>query len=199
MKTYGRSYFDRWYRAPRSRVATPADIARKAALAVSTAEYYLGRRIRNVLDVGCGEGNWQPVLARLRPAARYLGIDPSAYAVQRFGRRRNIRLGRFHELDTLGLRASYDLIVCSGMLNYLPLDELSAGLRIVRALLGGAAFLELYTRRDGVEGDMRGWRRETASVYLRLMREQGLIACGSHCYVTEEMGENVAEMERGHR
>ncbi|GAC1649452.1 MAG: class I SAM-dependent methyltransferase [Gemmatimonadaceae bacterium] len=199
MKTYDRAYFDRWYRAPRSRVATARDIARKAALVISVGEYYLGRGVRSVLDVGCGEGNWQPAIARRCPAAHYIGVDPSVYAVRRFGRRRNLRLGRLDQLDQLGLRRRFDVIVCSGMLNYLTLDELSHGLGLLRARLAGVAFLELYAIGDEVEGDVRGWRRLPAERYLAVMRAHGLIACGSHCYVSDDLGENVSALERGAR
>ncbi|MFZ0436286.1 MAG: hypothetical protein WAL87_10010 [Chthoniobacterales bacterium] len=38
---YDRAYFDRWYRDPETRVKSGASIRRKAALALSVAEYYL--------------------------------------------------------------------------------------------------------------------------------------------------------------
>src|SRR5687767_7668978 len=91
-KTYDERYFDRWYRDPRSRVVTPAVIARKTRMVIGVAEYFLGRAARSVLDVGCGEGDWYRALRRVRPRIRYLGIDPSEYVVERFGARRNIRL-----------------------------------------------------------------------------------------------------------
>ena len=89
-KTYDRAYFDRWYRNPETRVKSSAGIKRKAALALSVAEYYLERPVKNVLDVGCGEGNWLPALQALRPAIHYTGIDASPYVVERFGKKRNI-------------------------------------------------------------------------------------------------------------
>ena len=69
----------------------PAHLQRKVLHAVGATEYLLETRITSVLDVGCGEGPWQPALRRLRPEARYIGIDPSTYAIERFGRRRNLR------------------------------------------------------------------------------------------------------------
>src|ERR1017187_9677306 len=93
MKKYDREYFDRWYRDPRVRVATAAAIARKVHLAVSIAEALLLRRVRSVLDVGCGEGAWRAPLEKLRPGIRYVGVDSSEYVIARFGERRGIRLG----------------------------------------------------------------------------------------------------------
>ena len=90
------------------------------------AEWVLGRPIRSVLDVGCGEGNWRAPLRRLRPTVHYEGVDPSTYAVARYGRRRQLHLGGITSLQELPLRASYDLVVCCGMLNYLDEDTLRA-------------------------------------------------------------------------
>ena len=108
---YGKAYFDKWYRDPRHRVSTPHTLARKAMLAVAVAEYYLDRPVRTALDVGCGEGQWRLALKKLRPDIRYTGIDPSPYAVRRFGKRRSILLGSFGELPRMS--ASYDLIICN--------------------------------------------------------------------------------------
>lgn len=49
-KTYDAAYFQRWYR--HADIGGSARLARKVALAVATAEYYLERPIRSVLDVG---------------------------------------------------------------------------------------------------------------------------------------------------
>ena len=89
-KIYDRTYFDRWYRQENLGIGSRQVLVRKARLAISTAEYYLGRPIRNVLDIGCGEGVWQPVLKAERPKISYLGLDSSEYVVERFGRTRNI-------------------------------------------------------------------------------------------------------------
>ena len=84
-KRYDRAYFDHWYRG-RSRVSTKDDVRRKVSLAVAECEYFLRRRLRSVLDVACGEGAWQPHIKALRPGAKYLGLDPSDYAVVAFRR-----------------------------------------------------------------------------------------------------------------
>lgn len=52
-KSYDDRYFDQWYR--QTKLSSPARLRRKAALAVSQAEYYLERPIRSVLDIGYGE------------------------------------------------------------------------------------------------------------------------------------------------
>ena len=102
-RAYDRAYFDKWYRAPSSRVRSPAELARLVRFVVATAEYVLARPVRSVLDVGAGEGNWLPLLRAHRRTIHYQGVDPSEYAVRRFGRRRNILLGDLASLDELPL------------------------------------------------------------------------------------------------
>jgi SAM-dependent methyltransferase len=162
-------------------------------MVVSIADYMLGRPARTVLDIGAGEGLWLPVLRRIRPAIRYAGVDPSEYAVTRYGRSRNLHLGSLGNLPPALASRPYDLIVCSGMLNYLAVGELRSGLAQVARLAKGVAFLELFTDRDDVEGDVRGRRR--AAFYRSLLGDLGFRHCGPHCYVGPEFEGVVVEME----
>ena len=107
VKKYDRAYFEKWYRNPRSRVSSSAEVRRKVALAISVAEYFLRRTIRTVLDVGCGEGAWLPHLRALRPRVSYRGLDASEYVVERFGASRNISRAAFGALPKLRLE-TYD-------------------------------------------------------------------------------------------
>ncbi len=195
-KSYDRAYFDRWYRNPETRVKSSASIRRKAALALSLAEYYLERPVKSVLDVGCGEGNWLPFLQKLRPSIQYTGIDASPYAVERYGKKRNIRLGSFATLEDCSLKDRYDLIVCSDTLFYLPLAELAQGLASLAPRTGGVAFLELYTGGDSLIGDFPQEGLQTAGFYRRLLDHCGFVSVGSHCYLGPEIGDCAMEMER---
>lgn len=199
MKPYDRAYFDRWYRHPRSRIDSAESLERKVRLAVSTAEYMLGRPIRTVLDVACGEGRWFPVLRAIRPGVRYTGVDASEYAVQRFGRQRHIRLGSFGGLARLRLRARYDLVVCADALQYVDTPDLRRGLREIHRLLDGVAYLEAFTKEDDMEGDMDGWRVRSAATYRSLFRDAGLRHCGFHCWIDPDRLGNVNALEMAAR
>jgi len=196
-KRYDRAYFDRWYRHPGHRVRTRAELRRTIMMVVGVTEWVLGRSLRSVLDVGCGEGPWQPVLQALRPGSRYAGVDASAYAVGRFGRRRNLRVGRFDQLAELGLDGPYDLVVCADVLHYLGATELARGLPMLAAHVGGVAYVQAYTRSDDIEGDMRGFHRRTAAAYRRLLTGVGLVPIGIGCWVAGECGARLAALECG--
>ena len=171
---YDKDYFDKWYRHPKHRVVTAAKTARKALLALAVAEYYL---------------------KKLRPRIRYTGVDPSPYAVRRFGKRRNILQGSFGNLPDLA--GSYDLIVCSDSLYYIPDDELIMGLHILAPRLAGVAFLEAYPHEAGLQGDTSGMHPRSAAFYRKIFRDAGLHPCGSHCYIGAALRDSVTELEQG--
>ena len=147
------------------------------------ADYHLfwpGRPYREdhaILIAGCGTS--QAAKHALRwPAARVTGIDFSATSV-----RHTQELKRKHRLDNLEVRqlpltrvgelgASFDQIVCTGVLHHLP--DPDAGLCALREVLapGGVMHLMLYApygrtgvymlqefcRRLGIEADDNGIR-----------------------------------------
>lgn len=194
-KQYDRAYYERWYRGSLG-AERRAHTARKAAMAVAVCEYYLGRPLRSVLDVGCGEGAWRAPLLRLRPGLDYLGLDSSEYAVARFGRSRNLRLARFAQLAELRFARSVDLLVCSDVLHYLPAAEIKRGLEGFPELCHGMAFIDLFCRGDQAEGDHDGFFARNALFYARQFAAIGLRPVGSHCYLMPGFGEGLARLEQ---
>lgn len=172
---------------------SPAELEREVEFVLRAAEYILGRPVRSVLDVGCGEGNWHPLLISRRPSLSYTGVDPSEYAVRRWGKRRNIHLG---SVDNIGVAGPFDLILCCGVLNYLAPDTLTGGLRQIAERLGGVAYLDMYTASDAVTGDTQGAKRRASSWYRERLARAGLTACGLHLYVGRPMASQLASLER---
>ena len=142
-KQYDQAYFQHWYR--RSDIGGPQRLARKVALAVACAEYYLERPIRTVLDIGCGEGAWRAPLLKLRPKLRYLGFDSSEFAVSKYGPRRNLHYAHFGDFAQLRPCPPVDLLICADVLHYLPIARTAAR----PAGAGGTL------RRRCVSGDFR--------------------------------------------
>lgn len=194
-KTYDEAYFTKWYRDPHTRVHTPDSVHRKIRMVLGVTEYFLGRKLRSVLDIGAGEGVWGSELRRARPGLRYIGVDPSEYVVRRHGRRRGIRLGSFEELPSLQLGRGYDLIVCADMLQYIADAPLRRGIRHITSLLHGVAFLESYTTGDEMEGDLDDWHPRSKGQYRRIFADAGLVACGLHCYLSRKAADRAVELE----
>ncbi len=194
-KSYDRAYFDRWYREPATRVSDRGALTRKVAMVVALSEYVLGRPVRRVLDVGCGEGNWRAPLLKLRPRAHYLGLDPSDYAVQRFGQRRNIHRMGFGQLAEQRFSEPFDLIICANVLQYLGADEIRRGLSGFAELLSGMAFVETYVRGDRVDGDRDGFRARNAGWYRKVFAEAGLQQCGPHAWLSADIGDELSALE----
>ena len=192
-KQYDAAYFQRWYRD--AGIGDRQRLSRKVALAVATAEYHLERPVRTVLDIGCGEGAWRAPLAKLRPRATYLGFDASAYAVQRYGRTRNVHFARFGDFEALRPCPPADLLVCSDVLHYLGTRELDRGLAGLAALCGGVAFLETFTGRDRAEGDEDGFHQRSAAFYARRFAKLGFRKLGSHCWLSPALAGSTTDLE----
>lgn len=197
LNSFDQNYFNRWYHHKSQRVSTLPATRRKARLALSIAEYYLDRPVCSVLDIGCGEGQWQPILKKLNRSIHYTGLDPSPYVIKKFGKQRNLIQGQFTELKKLPLDKSYDLIICSDLLYYIPEPDLKQGLQWIMKHLQGVAFLEAYSSTEPLEGDTQGMLPRSVKDYQRLFRQSEFISCGSHCYVNHHLAHRVTALERG--
>jgi len=159
------------------------------------AEQLLERRVRNALDIGCGEGLWRTALRRERPKLEYLGVDPSAYVVERFGARRNIRQGGITSLDALRIRESFDVIICNDVLHYVPAPELRQGMDALATRLRGVAYLGLFTSADDIEGDMQSYLQRPPSFYRAAFARAGLRSAGMHCWIPAALADSRAALE----
>ena len=193
-KTYDRAYFQRYYHNRRTRVHSHAEVRRKVAMAVSMAEYFLRRQLRTVLDIGCGEGAWLGHLRALRPRVAYSGLDSSEYVVEHFGKSRNIRHATFGELPSLGL-LSYDLVVCSDVLHYVPDTEIRAGIAEIARICEGVAYVEVLTSEDDVVGDLDAFRFRPAAWYRNAFRKVGMTQVGPYCWLSPALRDESAELE----
>ncbi len=194
-KQYDQNYFQQWYR--RGDIGGPQRLARKVALAVACAEYYLERPIRSALDIGCGEGAWRAPLLKLRPKLRYLGFDSSEFAVSKYGTRRDLYFARFGDFAQLRPCPPVDLLICADVLHYLPSAELRRGLPGLAALCGGVAFLETFAAEDEFEGDHAGFQPRKAAWYRKQFNTQGLQSVGSHCWLSPTLSDQITALESG--
>ena len=193
-KKYDRAYFQRYYHDRRTRVHSRSEVRRKVTMAVAVAEYFLRRPLRTVLDIGCGEGAWLTHLRALRPGVAYNGLDSSDYAVRRFGKARNIRKATFGDLPALGL-LSYDLVVCSDVLHYVPEDEVRPGLDEIARICAGVAYIEVLTSEDNVIGDLDSFFFRPTAWYRNAFRRVGMAKVGPYLWLSPSLQDEAAELE----
>jgi len=197
-KRYDADYYARWYHAdPRERALRRALVTRKATLALAAAEHLLERSARSVLDVGCGEAPWRAALLAVRPRLRYVGVDPSAWAAARWGRRRGVRHGGLADLDRLRLGGPFDLVVCSDVVHYVGDADLRRGLASMAGLARGVLWIEAFTSEDEFEGDVEGFRPRSARAYRAAFRRAGLVPLGLFLHASPALSHRVAALERG--
>ena len=88
-----------------------------------------------------------------------------------------------------------DLLVCSDVLHYLDARDIDRGLPGLAELCGGVAFLETFTREDGVEGDTHGFRRRPARFYRERFAAVGFAPLGSHLWLSPALRDDAVALE----
>ena len=162
---FDEAYYQRFYFDKKTSVVDPAHLERLGAFVCSYLQY-LRVPVLRVLDVGCGIGLWQGVVARHFPLAQFQGVEYSPYLCERFGWERG---------SVLDYRASapFDLVICQGVLPYLSADDAKAAMANLAALCQGALYLEAVTREDWELGTLdeeitdRRMFRHRAQLYRR--------------------------------
>src|ERR1700712_2963420 len=81
---FDQRYYQRFYLDPKTRVTDQGAIDRLGDF-VCTYLQYLSLPVERTLDLGCGIGLWQSVLARKFPSASYQGVEISDYLCERYG------------------------------------------------------------------------------------------------------------------
>ena len=130
----------------------------------------------------------------MRPGARYLGIDPSAYAVDRYGARRNLLLGGIGDLDAVLGPDPFDLVVCADVIPYASASDVQRGLASMASRLTGAAFIEFFTSTDEFDGDLADYRRRSPTTYRRWFAAAGLERIGPNLFAGPELLQAAVEV-----
>ncbi|GAB1386645.1 hypothetical protein MASR1M59_17930 [Melaminivora sp.] len=137
---FDQAYYQRYYFDKKTSVADPQHLARLAAFVCSYLQY-LRLPVARILDMGCGIGLWQPLLAQHMPMAQYQGVEFSPYLCARYGWQQG-------SVVDYAEAAPFDLVICQGVLPYLAPNELKAALANLGRLCQGALYLEAVTRED---------------------------------------------------
>lgn len=137
---FDQAYYDRYYLSPKTRVVTPDEHAQLARFVFAFAKYN-GIEVQSVLDVGAGVGLWKHWIEKHQKGVKYLGTEVSRAMCDKHGYL-NRDIARWRD------REQHDLIVCQGVLQYLPDPDVAPAVANLAAMSRGLLYLEVTTRFD---------------------------------------------------
>ncbi len=168
--TFDEAYYQRFYFDKKTRELDRAHVDRLGAFVAAYLQY-LRVPVRRVLDMGCGIGLWQGLIARHFPGASYHGVEISDYLCQRYGWERG-------SVADYAAQEPFDLVICQGVLPYLDPSDLQRALVVnLGRLSRGALYVEAVARedyeRDMIDEDLTDARqfRHRVALYRRGLRE----------------------------
>ena len=189
-RRFDETYYTRHYGDPETKVETES-IDRLVNFVCAYLDY-LHIEVREVIDFGCGVGLWRAPLERAWPHVRYIGIEASEHACERYGWTRGSVVDHEHG-------RAVDLVICQGVLQYLPAREAKRAIRNLARHTGSALYLEALTRAD--------WElvcdqsRTDGDVYLRSgdwyrsALGERFLACGGGLFLPKHSRVPLFELE----
>jgi hypothetical protein len=143
MDRFGRfdeAYYQRFYLSAKTRVVSPEEHSHLARFVFEFATWN-GIEIHSVLDVGAGVGNWKRWIEKHHKDIHYTGTEVSEAMCKEHGFL-NRDIARWRD------RKKHDLIVCQGVLQYLPDPDVAPAVANLAAMSRGLLYVEVTTRLD---------------------------------------------------
>lgn len=181
------AYYDRYY----GQLELAAGVGTLVRFVCAYLDH-LGVEVEEILDFGCGQGFWRAPLLRAYPHARYTGIELSEHACAAYGWTRGSVVDHAH-----GRKA--DLVICQGVLQYLPEADAARAIRNLARHTRGALYLEALTQGDwdhncdqtATDGNVHlrpvAWYREQLAPHFR--------SCGGGLFVPHDSDAVLFELE----
>jgi SAM-dependent methyltransferase len=154
---FGAEYFRKFYRNPRTRVVTAAEMRTRANL-IASALRQAQVPVRSILDAGCGIGLLKEPFAEVLPRARYAGLEWSEYLCAKYG-------WAHGSVTDYKPSKPYDLVICYDVLQYLPDREAGRALANLGRLSRAALYFSALTSEDWRDNCDRS--RTDRAVHLR--------------------------------
>lgn len=155
--SFDHDYYKRFYYDPKTAVTNKKEMQARARLIAAYA-LHTGLPVRRILDAGCGTGLLRPWLKRYLPRAVYTGIEASEYLCQRYG-------WQPEKIETYKPAASFDVVVCYDVLQYLDSQTADRALANFAKLCRGVLYFTALTRVDWDHNCDRS--RTDSNVHLR--------------------------------
>lgn len=151
------AYYARYYRNPKTRVSSKQDAERLAQF-VTGYLAFLHQPVRRILELGPGVGQLRDALCTRLPRARYTGVEISEYLCASHGYTHG-------SIENYESRTPFDLVLCQGVLQYLPDRAADRAVANLARLTRGALYLEALTLEDWQRNVDR--KRTDGAVHLR--------------------------------
>jgi SAM-dependent methyltransferase len=139
-RRFDEAYYHRFYESPKSRVYSPEEHDALPEFVLAFASWNR-LELKTVLDIGAGVGHWKRWLERCHPEIQYTGTEVSQLMCKKHGYLHR-DIARWRD------RKKYDLIVCQGVLQYLPDPDIAPAVANIAAMARGLVYFEITTRGD---------------------------------------------------
>ncbi|MEB2312024.1 MAG: class I SAM-dependent methyltransferase [Sorangiineae bacterium] len=139
-RRFDEAYYHRFYEALKTRVVSPEEHAELCRFVFAFARYN-HLEMKSVLDVGAGIGLWKQYIAKHEKGLQYTGTEVSQVMCKQHGYQHR-DIARWRD------RKKYDLIVCQGVLQYLPDPDVAPAVANIAAMAKGLVYVEVTTRAD---------------------------------------------------
>lgn len=137
---FDQAYYDRFYLSAKTRVISAEEHGHLAKFVFEFAKYN-GIEIESVLDIGAGIGLWKRWIAKNAKKAAYQGTEVSKVMCEEHGFL-NRDIARWRD------REQHDLLICQGVLQYLPDPDVAPAVANLAAMSRGLLYAEITTRLD---------------------------------------------------
>jgi predicted TPR repeat methyltransferase len=139
-RRFDEAYYHRFYESAKTRVVSPEDHAALAEFVFAFARWNQVE-IKSVLDIGAGVGLWKHWVEKHAKGVQYSGTEVSLAMCKKHGfLQRDI--ARWRD------RKKHDLIICQGVLQYLPDPDVAPAAANIAAMSRGLVYMEITTRTD---------------------------------------------------
>jgi predicted TPR repeat methyltransferase len=189
---FDRDFYRRYYQEARTRVVTRAEMSRRADLIAAFARHS-GTQVRTILDLGCGLGLMRRALLKSFPAARYTGVEASAYLCRKYGWTES-------SVATYKSARPCDLVICYDVLQYVEGRQAAAAVRNFGSLCRGILHFGVLTKEDWYEHCDQ--RLTDADVHLRPAAwyrrrlSESFVDAGLGMFVHRDSAIHLWELER---
>jgi hypothetical protein len=190
---FDKGYYERYYGTAGTRVHSAEEIGRLCNAVVSFLDWWQ-YPLETVLDVGAGTGLWGQWFKKNRPKVSYRSTEYSAHAAKEYGHeQRDITKWR----DAKG--ATFDLVVCQGVLPYLDDEGCAKAIENLAVMTGAFLYLESITKRDIKEvcdvdkTDVKVYGRTGSWYRSRLQKHYNEVGAG--IWVKKDAGVLFYELE----